>query len=383
MDYQSRSAEHEKEIELLGIENLAEVQIHDLFECHKCNMTFDEKDTYLQHLLSFHQRTTRRYRLGSSVGDGVILRDGKFECQFCHKVFHERRRYNGHVGIHVRNFVRGIEDSPGLLTLPRRTEFATKQELPTRISKMDALIEIAQNSILETTTTVPRYELNDGSSPDKLNSVSNPEIPASASDHEMNSDSPLSDSGTEDDMTNRTLIRDLFQETCEPMVNDEKTEMIDEASIVMDMDSLFDATISASIEEQNGSISEALVRKDGSTFQANEQDKSGIELQRGSESDLFVLYADQGACDVENNVNLDGSASREHLKPEEGENDKNTELVIRFGNSCGPAKDVLPETIHQTSKENVLQDEVSESSMSLLQPLLNGTSASNDVSNKV
>ncbi|XWS54519.1 hypothetical protein CRYUN_Cryun10bG0096400 [Craigia yunnanensis] len=379
-DYHRRSTEHEKEVSLLGIDNLAEVQIHDLFECHKCNMTFDEKDAYLQHLLSFHQRTTRRYRLGSSVGDGVIIRDGKFECQFCHKVFHERRRYNGHVGIHVRNFVRGIEDSPGLLTLPRRTEAATKQELPTRISKMDALIEIAQNSILETTTAVPRYELYDGSSPDKLNAVSNPEVPASTSDHEMNSDSPLSDSETEDDMTNRT-DQDLFQQTCEPMVIDEKTKKIDEASNVVNMDSLFDATISASMDEQNGSVSEALVRKDGLTFHANELDKSRIEHQRGSESNLLVLSTDQGVCDVENNVSLDGAGTREHPKPEEGENNKNTELVIGFGNSCGPAKDVAPETIHQTSEENVLQDEVSESSMSPLQPL-NGTSASNAISNK-
>ncbi|XWS68285.1 hypothetical protein CRYUN_Cryun04dG0077700 [Craigia yunnanensis] len=155
-DDQRRSAEHAKEVNLLGMDNLAEVQIHDLFECHKCNMTFDEKDAYLQHLLSFRQRTTRRYRLGSSAGDGVILRDGKFECQFCHKVFHERRRYNGRVGIHVRNFVRGIEDSPGLLTLRRINEVATKQELPMKFSKMDALIEIAQNSILETTTAIPK-----------------------------------------------------------------------------------------------------------------------------------------------------------------------------------------------------------------------------------
>ena len=106
------SSEQPKEATLLGMDNLADVQIRDLFECHKCSMTFDEKDTYLQHLLSYHQRTTRRYRLGSSVGDGVIIKDGKYECQFCHKVFLERRRYNGHVGIHVRNYVRRVEEVP-------------------------------------------------------------------------------------------------------------------------------------------------------------------------------------------------------------------------------------------------------------------------------
>ncbi|XVE93150.1 hypothetical protein REPUB_Repub01dG0165300 [Reevesia pubescens] len=378
-DDQRRSAEHEKEINLLGMDNLAEVQIHDLFECHKCNMTFDEKDAYLQHLLSFHQRTTRRYRLGSSVGDGVILRDGKFECQFCHKVFHERRRYNGHVGIHVRNFVRGIEDSPGLLSLPR-PEVATKQELPVRISKMDALIEIAQNSILESTTSVPRYELNDGLSPDKINAVSNPEIPASGSDHEMNSDSPLSESDTENDITNRTLNQDLCQQISEPMVIDEKTKKIDGARNVVNMDSLFDATVSASMDEQNGSISKTLPRKDSLIFHADEFEKSCIEHQRGSESSLLVLSTDQGVCDVENDVNLVGTGTREHPKPEV-DNSKNAELVIGFGNSCVLAKDVAPENIRQTSVKNVLQGEVSESSMSLLQPL-DGTSASVTISDK-
>ncbi|XP_017971090.1 PREDICTED: uncharacterized protein LOC18608269 isoform X1 [Theobroma cacao] len=380
-DDRRRSDEHEKEVNLLGIDNLAEVQIHDLFECHKCNMTFDEKDAYLQHLLSFHQRTTRRYRLGSSVGDGVILRDGKFECQFCHKVFHERRRYNGHVGIHVRNYVRGIEDSPGLLTLPRRTEVATKQESAPRISKMDALIEIAQNSILETTTTVPRYELNDGLSPDKLNAASNPEIPASTSDHEMNSDSPLSESGTEDDMTYRSVNKDLCQQNSEPMILSEKTEKIDEASNVVNMDSLVDATISASMDEQNGSISETFVRKDSLTFHADELNKSCSEQQRSSESNLLLLSTGQGLCDVENNVNLVGAGAREHHKPEEVDNNENAELDIGFGNGCGPAEDVAPETIHQTSEENVLQAEGSDSSMSLLQPL-NGTLASNAISDK-
>lgn len=377
-----RRTEREKEVNLLGMDNLAEVQIHDLFECHKCNMTFDEKDAYLQHLLSFHQRTTRRYRLGSSVGDGVILRDGKFECQFCHKVFHERRRYNGHVGIHVRNFVRGIEDSPGLLTLPGKTEVATKQELPARISKMDALIEIAQNSILETSTAVPRYELNDESSPDKLNAVPITNIPASTSDHEMNSDSPSSDSGTEDEVTDRTLDQDLCQQTSEPMVIDEKKKNIDEAISVANMDSLFDATTSDCMDKQNGSTSETVVRKDGLTIHSEEADKSGIEQHRGPERNLLVPSTDQGVCDVENEVNLVCAGTKENPKPEEVDISTNSELVVGLGNSCEPAKDVSPEAIRQTSGENVLQAEVPESSMPLSLPV-NGPLVANSISDKV
>ncbi|XP_039035340.1 uncharacterized protein LOC120171755 isoform X2 [Hibiscus syriacus] len=378
-DDRRRFAQREKEVNLLGMDNLAEVQIHDLFECHKCNMKFDEKDAYLQHLLSFHQRTTRRYRLGSSVGDGVILRDGKFECQFCHKVFHERRRYNGHVGIHVRNFVRGIEDSPGLLTLPRRTEVATKQELPTRTSKMDALIEIAQNSILETSTSVTRYKLNDESSPDKLNAVPNPDIPASTSDHEMISDSPSSDLETEDDMTDRTPDQDLSQQTSEPMVIDEKVKKIGEAINASNMDCLFGATVSDSVDVQNGHTSETLNRKDGLTVPAEEADRSCIEEHIGSESNLLVPETDQGVCDVENEVSLDDA---EHPKTEEVDNSTHSNLVIGSGNSCGSAKDVAAETTHQTSEENVLKAEVPESSMTLLLPV-NVTSVSTPISNKV
>ncbi|KAK4340024.1 hypothetical protein RND71_041486 [Anisodus tanguticus] len=98
---------HLSEVSLMEMDNLPEVKVQDIFECYKCNLTFEEKNAYLQHLFSVHQRTTRRYRVGPSVGDGVIIRDGKYECQFCHKVFEERRSYNGHVGVHVRNNARG------------------------------------------------------------------------------------------------------------------------------------------------------------------------------------------------------------------------------------------------------------------------------------
>ena len=131
------------DVSVLGIDNLPDVQVSDLYQCHPCNVSFDVKDTYLQHLMSSHQRTTRKYRLGSSVGAGVIIRDGKYECQFCRKVFEERRRYLGHVGNHVRGAARSSEVSPGNARLPSKEQMPTK----TSISRMDALIEIAQSSI--------------------------------------------------------------------------------------------------------------------------------------------------------------------------------------------------------------------------------------------
>ncbi|XP_074577273.1 uncharacterized protein LOC141833685 isoform X2 [Curcuma longa] len=59
-------------------------------------------DAQNQKQLSHEQKSAKRRKLGKLVGDGVIIKDGKFECQFCHKVFAERHRYYGHVGTHVR-----------------------------------------------------------------------------------------------------------------------------------------------------------------------------------------------------------------------------------------------------------------------------------------
>lgn len=65
-----------------------------------CNITFSEKDELLDYQSSLHVRN--RYKGGMRITDGVIIKDGKYECQFCHKTFTERHRYNGHVGAHVR-----------------------------------------------------------------------------------------------------------------------------------------------------------------------------------------------------------------------------------------------------------------------------------------
>ncbi|CAK9174036.1 unnamed protein product [Ilex paraguariensis] len=200
----SLSGAHENEVSLVEIGNLAEVQVRDIFDCYKCNLTFDEKNDYLQHLMSYHQKTTRRYRLGKSVGDGVIIKDGKYECQFCHKVFQERRSYNGHVGIHVRNYVRGSEE----LLAPVTAQKSSEDGLPSRISKMDALIEIAQNSILETSSPGPTDKPNSGSSLTKLNVE---QMSAAHTDDEVNLGSGHSEMELEDCIANRALDQELNQ----------------------------------------------------------------------------------------------------------------------------------------------------------------------------
>lgn len=85
------------------------VQVGENLHCEKCNSNFNSRDDLLQHQLSSHRR--RRPKNGESVTDGVIIRGGKYECQFCHKTFDERHRYNGHVGSHMRNQVRNSAES--------------------------------------------------------------------------------------------------------------------------------------------------------------------------------------------------------------------------------------------------------------------------------
>ncbi|XP_044490544.1 uncharacterized protein LOC123214671 isoform X2 [Mangifera indica] len=353
---QRQSNDQEKEVTLLGIDNLAEVQIQDLFECHKCDMTFDEKDTYLQHLLSFHQRTTRRYRLGSSVGDGVIIKDGKFECQFCHKVFHERRRYNGHVGIHVRNYVRGIEDTPGRSTLQKRILSPAREEFPTRISKMDALIEIAQNSILETS------------------SARSTAIPvASISDHELNSDSAFS----EPDMDDRNMDKESYQQISKPKITDEKMEADDvDAGNVMDVKihSCVDFASDLTSAEQNGYSCEKFCVKDGLSFIADEIDKSVTEQERVSMGHTLTASSDLNVEPIESNENLVCTNAVEHKELNEVNNNNDIELQSDFGSKHGSSE--LP-----SLKDNLVQYGDSESLISLLQPS-GGLPTSNTISNK-
>lgn len=149
--YSTASGAHDNDVGLMDIDNLPEVQVQDLFECYKCNLTFDEKNLYLQHLMSFHQRTTRRYRFGDTVADGVIIKDGKFECQFCHKVFLERRSYNGHVGVHVRNHVKGSE-LPTPDYVQKSVDSPSRESLCQRTSKN--AVEISGASIMNLNETL-------------------------------------------------------------------------------------------------------------------------------------------------------------------------------------------------------------------------------------
>ncbi|KAK7412152.1 hypothetical protein VNO78_03601 [Psophocarpus tetragonolobus] len=323
--------ERVKEVALLGIENLADVQIHDLFECRKCNLSFDEKDLYLQHLLSIHQRTTRRYRLGSSVGDGVIIKDGKFECQFCHKVFLERRRYNGHVGIHVRNYVqKRLDDSPAQANSHRTDDNSPLTDhLPLRISKMDALIEIAQNSIMEDSPAPPHTSA-------KMNRIPASDIAVAYLDQDTNSESPVSEQQMEHSIIEKNVDHDL----------DGKLEEIDDDNHVIDV-------------------------KDDVPLTIEELDQSGMDLGDISQSHLFPLSKHQIRPESDKSENSGYANTKGQFKLDEGISNKSE---LEFG--LNGLKDVpvtvitnVQDMVMPASEENVVHSRVFYSSISSKQSL--------------
>lgn len=334
----SVSNERVKEVSLLGIENLADVQIHDLFECHKCSMTFGEKDSYLQHLLSVHQRTTRRYRLGSTVGDGVIIKDGKFECQFCHKVFLERRRYNGHVGIHVRNYVRRVEDSPGQANVQRADKSPVLEEVPSRISKMDALIEIAQNSIMEDSVMEPHNSA-------KVNVIPDSEIAVGDFDQDMDFEYPTD------------VVDDLNLQCSTHLLMNGKGDEIDDYNQVIDAEgvTLLDSMDLSYVNEQNVHVSGTSKGKEDVALTAAGFGQSGNDLEVVSQSPLFPL---SGCTNSKGQFKLDE------------DNSKNSELKFSLdGCKDVPVRADFQEIVMSVSEEVVVHSSISNRSISTEQPL--------------
>lgn len=363
----SVSNDRMKEMALLEMENLADVQIHDLFECHKCNMTFDEKDAYLQHLLSFHQRTTRRYRLGSSVGDGVIIKDGKFECQFCHKVFLERRRYNGHVGIHVRNYVRRVEDFPGQDNVQRADMSPVREEMPSRISKMDALIEIAQNSIMEDSVMEPH-------SSDKLNLIPASEIAVGYLDRDITFEPLINEQQMEDSLTGKNVVHVLNQQDSPRLPPDGKIEEIDDDSQVIDakMVTFLDNMGLLSVNKQNVDASDTSNEKDDVAPTDEGFDQSGIDVGGVSQSPLLPLSGNHIIPESEKSENSGCTNTKRNFKLDEDKSDKSEMKIGLDGCKDVPVGTNVQVTVMPApaSKENdVVQSRVSNPSVSPEQSL--------------
>lgn len=139
----STSGNHEIQV-VINMGDLPEDRIGEILHCNKCNITFNEKDELLQHQSSLHRRN--KYKNGMRITDGVIIKDGKYVCQFCYKTFSERHRYNGHVGAHVRYQAKAAGESSESVDPSSFVEFPIQDTAMIASLKSDNAVEIC-NSI--------------------------------------------------------------------------------------------------------------------------------------------------------------------------------------------------------------------------------------------
>lgn len=139
----SATGNHEIQV-VVNAGNLPEDRIGESLCCNKCNITFNDKDEFSQHQSSLHRKNRNKNIV--RITDGVIIKDGKYECQFCHKTFSERHRYNGHVGTHVRFQAKTTGESSQSVHPSPLNEFPTQDTAMEGSSKYHDAMEVC-NSI--------------------------------------------------------------------------------------------------------------------------------------------------------------------------------------------------------------------------------------------
>ncbi|XP_048498170.1 uncharacterized protein LOC104892221 isoform X2 [Beta vulgaris subsp. vulgaris] len=170
----SQTIDNEKQLTLYTNANLGEVQAASGLKCHKCSTPFGEKDELLNHLVSCHKR--KRRKSGAPIEDDIVMKDGKYECQFCNKVFHERSSYFGHVGIHVKNYVKSIGVSPGLVvTTKQKISAVSGAEVPETILGTVGDVEMNVASVSSAPNILASSKVNSNSSDIKPEAVSEAE----------------------------------------------------------------------------------------------------------------------------------------------------------------------------------------------------------------
>lgn len=352
---------HLSEVCLMEMDNLPEVKVQDIFECYKCNLTFEEKNAYLQHLFSFHQRTTRRYRVGPSVGDGVIIRDGKYECQFCHKVFEERRSYNGHVGVHVRNNARGTVDVAAAVAANKGVQSPHPDGLLSRTCKMDALIEIAQNAVVETSSARPATKgsgMPSSTSMDLDGSMATSIAQVARS----NTDTGLSDT------------KEFKAETC----LEQGRNQPDNAFTQVDKDksgeilaNKFNPRVISTNDSEHPEGDDAKKAGSNKVMQdlGNKQAKENDDVQPETMELTFQEIASQNAL-TSSSVSMVQSLHNdfEHSRDGVVKKDGTDKVAVGKGNSLTKANDVESETMELTFQENATLNGLASFSVSMVQP---------------
>ncbi|GAB4861228.1 methyl-CpG-binding domain-containing protein [Ancistrocladus abbreviatus] len=205
----SQANTRDKQLPLLENVNSGNVKTADIFKCHKCSTAFSNKDGLLHHLLSCHKR--KRRKAGDPIEDDVLMRDGKYECQFCQKAFYERNSYFGHVGIHVKTYVKHIGGSPGIAAKQQSDGPISTGVIPPSVIKMQGTAEMNGDSALGTPVVTTSSELNIGPPQSKLQAGSDLKTSDSCDAH-LGNVSSSSKQIVKNAGTGKTLAEQSFSE---------------------------------------------------------------------------------------------------------------------------------------------------------------------------
>ncbi|WOH04915.1 hypothetical protein DCAR_0624327 [Daucus carota subsp. sativus] len=170
---------------ILSTEKLYEVPIRAIFDCSKCELTFEQKSKYFEHMLEVHLNTTRMYTLDKSAGSGLVIDDEIYKRK-------ERSTNEAQVGIHLNNKTKISKESPVQITDQKSSESPSDNGLLSRASMLGAVEEIAYHSMLEYSKDQPTGQPWICSSSNNLN----PDISAANSDREQSLDYHLTEMGT-------------------------------------------------------------------------------------------------------------------------------------------------------------------------------------------
>ncbi|KAL8097476.1 uncharacterized protein LOC141686888 [Apium graveolens] len=149
VDSLSISSLNDKELDISSVDNLYEVPIRAIFDCFKCELTFEQKGKYLGHMFEVHQNTTRMYSLDKCAGSGLVIDDEKYRRE------KEKRTNTAQVGVNLNNKTKGSKESPLQITDQKYSKSPANNELQSRASVLDASEKIAYNSRLESSKDQP------------------------------------------------------------------------------------------------------------------------------------------------------------------------------------------------------------------------------------
>ncbi|XP_057975022.1 uncharacterized protein LOC131162490 isoform X2 [Malania oleifera] len=283
--FTSLHSDHKGQIMPLRTGISAEVQAGEILKCHECAVTFDEQDELGNHVLLSH-KTVKRQKVGAYINNRVIIKDGQYECEFCHKSFHELKHYNGHIEFHLKSRVNNNGASSLVMTGQESIDPASFDQVPPRVSDVEASIGFDGGSIAKHFNAKADNELNSGFLHSELNRDTVIETCTNKYSHE-------------DKEKMKANINDssLFDESCDKKDRDNVTdEEQGKVDIVVAKLNIHSSSTTASSNNRNKSGGTDIV---GCMHRFND----AFDGHESTENCSLAVSLKDRACHVENNAN--------------------------------------------------------------------------------